>query len=657
MKYLDTINSPEDLKKIPVEDLHILAEEIRERLLEVVSHTGGHLASNLGVVELTIALHYIFNAPDDRIIWDVGHQAYVHKMLTGRRAVFHTLRQHGGISGFPRPDESVYDTFNAGHSGTSLSAALGIVEAINKNLKKDKVIVVIGDGSMTAGMVFEGLNHAGDLKKDIIVILNDNEMSISRNVGAISSYLSKIITGEFYTRVKKETEYLIKNIPRIGAPMLKVAKKAEESVKGLVGPGTLFEELGFKYLGPIDGHRFDHLFPTLENIRRLNGPVLVHVVTKKGKDYPPAEKDPAYFHGVSPFDITTGLPLKKSVTPTYTKVFGQTLIKLADMDRKIVAISAAMPEGTGLSSFAGSFPDRFYDVGIAEQHGVTFAAGLARGGFHPVVAIYSTFLQRAYDQIVHDVCLQNLPVTFAIDRAGLVGEDGPTHHGTFDISYLRHIPNMVLMSPKDEAELKDMLYTSVNHPGPSAIRYPRGTGTGADISPEFKTLEIGKSEVMLDGVDVLIIALGNMVYPSVEAAGILKKDGIDAAVINTRFIKPLDESLILELAYKYGSIITVEDGVLTGGFGSAVLELLEKNSITGVHVKRIGIPDKFVEHGSIKELHSIYGLDAEGIAREILAFLKMQSGRAPHNLYIIPASSQIPLNPPLIKGEKGGLRR
>ena len=420
MKYLDTINSPKDLKQIPLEELPNLAKEIRERIIEVVSKTGGHLASNLGIVELTIALHYIFDAPDDLIIWDVGHQAYVHKILTGRRDKFHTLRQHGGISGFPRPDESPYDTFNMGHSGTSLSAALGMLEARDKKKRKNKVIVVIGDGSMTAGMVFEGLNHAGDLKKDIIVILNDNEMSISRNVGAISSYLGKVITGELYTKVKKETEQLIKNIPRIGEPMLKVAKKAEESVKGLMGPGMLFEELGFKYVGPISGHRFDHLFPTLENIKKLNGPVLVHVVTKKGKDYPPAERDPAAYHGVPAFDIKTGLPLNKSTIPTYTKVFGQTISKLAETNEKIVTISAAMPEGTGLSVFSERYPDRFYDVGIAEQHGVTFAAGLASGGFHPVVAIYSTFLQRAYDQIAHDVCLQNLPVTFAMDRAGLV---------------------------------------------------------------------------------------------------------------------------------------------------------------------------------------------------------------------------------------------
>jgi len=625
MKYLDTINSPKDLKQIPLEELPNLAKEIRERIIEVVSKTGGHLASNLGIVELTIALHYIFDAPDDLIIWDVGHQAYVHKILTGRRDKFHTLRQHGGISGFPRPDESPYDTFNMGHSGTSLSAALGMLEARDKKKRKNKVIVVIGDGSMTAGMVFEGLNHAGDLKKDIIVILNDNEMSISRNVGAISSYLGKVITGELYTKVKKETEQLIKNIPRIGEPMLKVAKKAEESVKGLMGPGMLFEELGFKYVGPISGHRFDHLFPTLENIKKLNGPVLVHVVTKKGKDYPPAEKDPAAYHGVPAFDIKTGLPLNKSTIPTYTKVFGQTISKLAETNEKIVAISAAMPEGTGLSMFSERYPDRFYDVGIAEQHGVTFAAGLASGGFHPVVAIYSTFLQRAYDQIAHDVCLQNLPVTFAMDRAGLVGEDGPTHHGTFDISYLRHLPNIIIMAPKDEDELQHMLYTSVNYQGPSAIRYPRGTGVGVELRSHFRLLEIGKGEIIFEGSDVAIIAIGNMVYPSIEAAGILKKRGIDAAVINARFIKPVDESLIISLANKYHNIITVEEGVLAGGFGSAVLETLERNSLSDVKVKRIGLPDKFIEHGSIKELHNIYGLDAPGIAQDVQSFLSIKN--------------------------------
>ncbi|MCC7203231.1 MAG: 1-deoxy-D-xylulose-5-phosphate synthase [Nitrospirae bacterium] len=621
MKYLDTINSPQDLKKIPKEHLPQLAEEIRERLLEVVSRTGGHLASNLGVVELTIALHYILDTPEDMIVWDVGHQAYVHKMLTGRRSEFHTLRQHGGISGFPKMDESSYDSFNVGHAGTSVSAALGMVEARDKLGKSNKIVAVIGDGSMTAGMVFEGLNHTGDLKKDIIVILNDNEMSISRNVGAISSYLSKIITGSFYTKVKQETEFIIKNIPRIGEPMLKVAKKAEESVKGLVGPGTLFEELGFRYIGPIDGHRFDHLFPTLENIANLKGPVLVHVVTRKGKGYPPAENDPASFHGIPPFDIKTGKPLKKSVVPTYTKIFSQALTRLAEINDKIVAISAAMPEGTGLNAFAEKFPDRFYDVAIAEQHGVTFAAGLASGGYHPVVAIYSTFLQRSYDQIVHDVCLQNLPVTFAIDRAGVVGEDGPTHHGTFDINFLRHIPNIVIMSPKDEDELQHMLSASISYNGPSAVRYPRGAGVGVEMKQQFMPVEIGKGEIITDGSDVAIIALGNMVYPALDAARILKKNGIDAAVANARFAKPLDEEMILELANKCGYIVTVEDGTLAGGFGSAVMEALEKHGAADIHVKRIGLPDKFIEHGTIKELHQLYGLDADSIAKVVSFFI------------------------------------
>lgn len=621
MKYLDTINSPQDLKKIPKEHLPQLAEEIRERLLEIVSCTGGHLASNLGVVELTIALHYILDTPEDKIVWDVGHQAYVHKMLTGRRSELHTLRQHGGISGFPKMDESKYDSFNVGHAGTSVSAALGMVEARDKLGKSSKIVAVIGDGSMTAGMVFEGLNHTGDLKKDIIVILNDNEMSISRNVGAISSYLSKIITGSFYTKVKQETEFIIKNIPRIGEPMLKVAKKAEESVKGLVGPGTLFEELGFRYIGPIDGHRFDHLFPTLENIENLKGPVLVHVVTRKGKGYPPAENDPASFHGIPPFDIKTGKALKKSVVPTYTNIFSHALTRLAEKNDKIVAISAAMPEGTGLNAFAEKFPDRFYDVAIAEQHGVTFAAGLAAGGYHPVVAIYSTFLQRSYDQIVHDVCLQNLPVTFAIDRAGVVGEDGPTHHGTFDINYLRHIPNIVIMSPKDEDELQHMLSASISYNGPSAVRYPRGSGVGVEMKQQFMPVEIGKGEIITDGSDVAIIALGNMVYPSLDAARILKKNGIDASVANARFAKPVDEEMILELANKCGYIVTVEDGALAGGFGSAVMEALEKHGAADIHVKRIGLPDKFIEHGTIKELHHLYGLDADSIARVVSIFI------------------------------------
>lgn len=623
MGYLEHIYNPDDLKKIPVSDLPILAKEIRERIIEVVSRNGGHLASNLGIVELTIAIHFIFNTPRDPVIWDVGHQCYAHKLLTGRKDLFHTLRQYEGISGFPRPEESPYDMFTVGHSGTSLSAALGMVEARDKKGDKNKIIAIVGDGSMTSGMIFEGLNHAGDLKKDIIVVLNDNEMSISKNVGAISSYLSKIITGEFYTKFKKETQQLLENIPRIGKPMLKMARKAEESVKGLIGPGTLFEELGFKYIGPIDGHRFDHLLPTFENLKKINGPVLVHVVTKKGKDYEPAERDPASFHGVSPFDIKTGKRLNSSPVPTYTKIFGQTMIRLAEKDSRLLAISAAMPEGTGLKAFAEAYPDRFYDVGIAEQHGVTFAAGLAKGGYHPVVAIYSTFLQRAYDQIVHDVCLQNLPVTFAIDRAGLVGEDGPTHHGIFDICYLRHIPNMVLMAPKDEDELQHMLYTAINYNGPAGIRYKRGSGVGVELSPTMRKIEIGKGEVILEGHDVVIIALGNMVYPSIEASTILKRMGVDAGVLNARFIKPLDELLILHIARQCGNIVTVEDGALAGGFGSAVLELLEKNNMYNVRIKRIGLPDIFVEHGSVKELHRLYGLDPEGIVREIMDFVSI----------------------------------
>ena len=625
MKYLSKINYPEDLKELPIEALPVLAQEIRELILDVVSRNGGHLASNLGVVELTIALHRVFDTPKDIILWDVGHQSYVHKLLTGRREVFHTLRRYDGLSGFPNPHESPYDIFMVGHSGTSISAALGIVEAWSKEGKTNKVIAVVGDGAMTSGMIFEGLNHAGDLKKDLIVILNDNEMSISKNVGAISSYLSKIITGKFYIKLKKETQQLIENIPRVGKPMLRIARKAEESVKGLMGPGTLFEELGFKYIGPIDGHRFDHLIPTLRNIKDLTGPVLIHVITQKGKGYKPAEENPSAFHGVPPFNIQTGKPLKKNPIPTYTKIFGQTVISLAGENPHIVAISAAMPDGTGLKEFSRIYPDRFYDVGIAEQHGVTFAAGLAKGGFHPVVAIYSTFLQRAYDQIIHDVCLQNLPVTFAIDRAGIVGEDGPTHHGVFDLCYLRHMPNMVIMAPKDENELQHMIYTSIQYSGPSAVRYRRGSGVGVELDPILREIEMGKGEVILEGGDVIIIAVGSMVYPSIESTVLLKERGIDAGVVNARFIKPLDKDLIMDLAHKYQYIVTVEDGALIGGFGSAVLELLEENEIFHVRIKRLGIPDIFIEHGSINEIHHRYKLDAEGIADEVFSFLEKDS--------------------------------
>ena len=612
MGLLEKINSPDDLKKIDRDDLPQLADEIRELIIDVVSRNGGHLASSLGAVELAIAIHYIFDAPNDQVIWDVGHQAYAHKILTGRRDLFHTLRQYNGISGFPRREESKYDVFNVGHSGTSISAAIGKAVARDFADGKNKVIAVIGDGSMTAGLAFEGLNQAGHLKKDIIVILNDNEMSISKNVGALSAYLNRIMTGQFYTRVKKETEHILRNIPKIGESMLKAAKVAEESVKGLIAPGILFEEMGFNYVGPIDGHRLDHLISTFENIKRLSEPLLIHVVTKKGKGYKFAEENPALFHGPPPFNKETGEIKKRGLIPTYTQVFGDTIIKAAKENKKVIAISAAMPEGTGLDMFAKEFPDRFYDVGIAEQHGVTFAAGLAASGFRPVVAIYSTFLQRSYDQIVHDVCLQNLPVVFAMDRAGIVGEDGPTHHGAFDIAYLRHIPNMVIMSPKDENELQHMLYTAINYSGPTAVRYPRGEAVGVSLDGNLRKMEIGKGEIILDGDDVAIIAIGNTVYPALDAASRLREEGISAAVMNARFVKPLDRDLIIDIARKVKGIVTVEEHVLEGGFGSAVLELLSEEDIK-IKVKRIGLPDKFIEHGAQKILRQKYGIDSDGI--------------------------------------------
>ena len=622
MRILDTINSPSDLKKLPRTDLPLLAQEIREEIIRVTSINGGHLATNLGIVELTLALHAVFDAPRDKIVWDTGNQVYAHKLITGRRGQFHTLRQFGGLSGFTRREESPYDTFNAGHAGTSISAALGMVEARDHLGQDHKVIAVIGDGAMTAGMVYEGLNQAGASKKDFVVILNDNEMSISRNVGAISAYLSRIITGQLYTKVKEEAKHLLKTIPRIGPPMIKAAHKVEESAKGFIGPGLLFEELGFQYIGPIDGNRFEHLFPTLENISRLNGPILVHVITKKGKGYEPAEQNPVTLHAASPFQVETGRARKTPLFPTYTGVFASTLTRLAKRDRQIMAITAAMPEGTGLSQFAKEFPDRCYDVGIAEPHAVTFAAGLAAAGLRPVVAIYSTFIQRAYDQILHDVCIQNLPVVLCLDRAGLVGEDGHTHHGIFDIGFLRILPNLVIMAPKDENELQHMVYTASKHNGPLAIRYPRGEGLGVGMDARLLRLPIGKAELLKDGSDVAILALGHGVYPSLEVARELEKEGIAAAVVNVRFVKPLDRELILQLARRTRRLVTVEEHVLQGGFGSAVLETLEEEGLAGVEVKRIGLPDQFIEHGAVRSLRERFGFTTESLLRDVQSFVQ-----------------------------------
>jgi len=620
MRLLDGINSPADLKKLPRTELPRLAEEIREEIIRVTSMNGGHLATNLGIVELTLALHVVFDTPRDKIVWDTGNQVYAHKLITGRRDRFHSIRQFGGLSGFTRREESPYDSFNAGHAGTSISAALGMVEARTHFGEEHKVLAVIGDGAMTAGMVYEGLNQAGASKKDFIVILNDNEMSISKNVGAISAYLSRIITGQLYTKVKEETKHLLKSFPRIGGPVIKAAHKVEESAKGFIGPGLLFEELGFQYIGPIDGNRFDHLFPTLENIKRLKGPILVHVITKKGKGYAPAERNPVTLHAASPFQIETGEARKTARVPTYTQVFASTLIKMAKRDRLIVAITAAMPEGTGLSQFSKEFPDRCYDVGIAEPHAVTFAAGLAASGLRPVVAIYSTFMQRAYDQIVHDVCIQNLPVMLGLDRAGLVGEDGHTHHGIFDIGFLRILPNLVLMAPKDENELQHMIHTALRHDGPTAIRYPRGEGIGVEMDSRLLRIPIGKGELLKNGHDLAILALGHAVHPSLAVAGELEREGISAAVANVRFVKPIDRELIVQLARKTRRLITVEEHVLQGGFGSAVLEVLEEEGITGVEVKRIGLPDQFIEHGGVRILRERFGFTDDTLLRDVQSF-------------------------------------
>ncbi|OEU59765.1 MAG: 1-deoxy-D-xylulose-5-phosphate synthase [Desulfobacterales bacterium C00003104] len=622
MKYLNKINSPRDLKKLDEAELPLLAQELRDVIVKTVSKTGGHLAPSLGVVELTIALHYVFDAPTDKIVWDVGHQAYAHKLLTGRRDSFHTIRQHGGLSGFPRISESPYDSFSTGHSSTSISAGLGMLCA--KRIKKDrsKIISVIGDGSMTAGLAYEGLNQTGHIHKDMIVILNDNEMSISKNVGALSSFLSRKLSARHFMNLKREFGDFLKSLPRVGDDMYQLAKRTEDSFKSFLTPGILFEAFNFDYLGPIKGHRFDHLIPTLRNMQVMEEPVLLHVLTKKGKGYPPAEQNPTYFHGVGGFEISTGncITSKKRI-PTYTRVFGDTMVECAEKDEKIVAVTAAMPEGTGLAGFAERFPDRFFDVGIAEQHGVTFAAGMATQGFHPVVAVYSTFLQRAYDQIVHDVCLESLPVIFAVDRGGIVGDDGPTHQGAFDLSYLRSIPNMVLMAPKDENELRKMMRTAFDHDGPIAYRYPRACGLGVPLDSEIEPVPIGKGEVLAEGSDLIILAIGLTVSAAVVAANELSGKGISATVVNARFVKPLDSELILSLAEKIPNLITVEDNISCGGFGSAVLECLSNAGITGTNVVRLGLPDMFIEHGPQDLLRTKYGIDAAAIVNAAEKFI------------------------------------
>ncbi|MDH5229671.1 MAG: 1-deoxy-D-xylulose-5-phosphate synthase [Gammaproteobacteria bacterium] len=606
---LESIDSPDDLRHLAEDQLPTLAVQLRDYLLESVGKTGGHLSAGLGTVELTIALHFIYNTPFDRLIWDVGHQSYPHKILTGRRDQMPSLRQKGGLAGFPKREESEYDTFGVGHSSTSISAALGMAIAAQKQTTGRHIVSVIGDGAMTAGMAFEALNHAGDLDANLLVILNDNEMSISPPVGGLSNYLARIMSGKIYSNVRESGKKVLKNMPTVS----ELARRAEEHVKGMVIPGTLFEELGFNYIGPIDGHDLNVLIPTLRNLRDHKGPQFLHIITKKGKGHAPSEANPCEYHAVTALNEETGESVKAKVatTPTYTQVFGQWLCDMAAQDSRLQAITPAMREGSGMVRFSQDFSERYHDVGIAEQHAVTFAAGLACEGIKPVVAIYSTFLQRAYDQLIHDVAIQKLPVLFAIDRAGLVGPDGPTHAGSFDVSFLRCIPNLLLMAPKDENECRQMLYTGFQHNGPAAVRYPRGRGPGAEIQEEMTALAIGKAEVLRRGKDIAILAFGSMVIPALEAA----KD-FDASVINMRFIKPLDRETIIEAATRHDLIVTVEENAIMGGAGSAINELLAgmKNP---PRIINLGIPDRFIEHGSREELLAECDLDSTGIRHQI----------------------------------------
>ncbi len=618
MSLLENIKTSADFKAISREQLPRLAEQIRERIIKVVSKNGGHLASSLGAVELTLAIHHVFDLPADTLIWDVGHQAYAHKLITGRNRQFDTLRQYKGLSGFSKIKENPCDGFTVGHSSTSISAGLGICCAKYLNQDDSHVISVIGDGSMTAGLAYEGLNQAGDSKRKLIVILNDNDMSISRNVGALSSYLSRTFSAKYLQTMRNQFGAFLKSLPRIGEDMYKIAKRSEESFKTFVTPGMLFEAFNFDYFGPINGHNLDHLIDILDNIKNAaDSPVLLHVTTVKGKGYAPAEKNPVYFHGVGSFVVDTGKTTSKfpRKIPSYTHVFGEQMVQLGKSYPGLVAVTAAMPEGTGLKEFASLYPDRFFDVGIAEQHAVTFSAGLAVKGIRPVVTIYSTFLQRAYDQILHDVCIDAHPVVFALDRGGIVGEDGPTHHGLFDFAYLRTMPNMTVMAPADENELARMLKTAILHDGPVALRYPRGSAEGVPVSDPVLPLEIGKGTVVCDGDDLLIIAIGRGVAEALKARAQLASEGIFATIVNARFVKPLDEDLLLAKAGECKKIITVEEHVLAGGFGSAVLELFMDKGLTDLCVKRIGIDDCFVEHGPQDVLRKAYKIDADAVAK------------------------------------------
>ncbi|OQW93953.1 MAG: 1-deoxy-D-xylulose-5-phosphate synthase [Beggiatoa sp. IS2] len=611
---LEQIEFPAQLRQIPETELPNLAKELRDFLLESVSRTGGHLASNLGTVELTLALHYVFNTPEDRLIWDVGHQSYVHKILTGRRVAMNTLRQDGGISGFPRRSESIYDIFGVGHSSTSISAALGMAIAAEQLGNDRKIVAVIGDGAMTAGMAFEAMNHAGDMNTNLLVILNDNDMSISPNVGGLAKYLAKLLSSQFYASVREGSKQLLQRMPTVR----ELAKRTEAHMKGMIIPGTLFEELGFNYIGPIDGHDLPTLVTTLTNMKVLEGPQFLHVITQKGKGFPVAENNPCSYHGVTAFDPKTGKMIAKATSvPTYTQIFGEWLCDMAAADKRLVGITPAMREGSGLVEFSAKYPDRYFDVGIAEQHSVTFAAGLACEGLKPVVAIYSTFLQRAYDQLIHDVALQNLPVLFAIDRGGIVGGDGPTHTGSFDLSFLRCIPNMIIMTPADENECRQLLTTGFYYQGPAAVRYPRSIGTGIRITPELMTLPIGKAERRRQGHKVALLVFGTFLSTALEAA-----EQLDATVINMRFVKPLDVEMIIQMAHQHELLVTIEENVIMGGAGSAVGECLQAHACQ-TPVLNLGLPDRFLEQGTPSKLLAQCGLDTLGIVRAVTRHLSL----------------------------------
>jgi len=610
---LDTINDPSQLRTLERKALPQLADELRKFLIESVSKTGGHLSSNLGTVELTVALHYVFNTPHDRLVWDVGHQTYAHKILTGRRAGMDKLRMHGGVAGFPRRDESEYDTFGTAHSSTSISAALGMAVAAQQEGIERQVVAVIGDGAMSAGMAFEALNNAGAMDTNLLVILNDNDMSISRPVGALNNYLAKLMSGRFYAAARRAGEKVLSVMP----PMLELAKRAEEHVKGMVIPGTMFEEFGFNYIGPIDGHDLDVLVDTLNNIKQLDGPQFLHVVTRKGAGYKAAEDDPILYHGVTRFDPAAGIVAKtpsqaaKPAKLSYTQIFGDWLCDMAALDQRLIAITPAMREGSGMVRFSEEYPERYFDVGIAEQHAVTFAAGLACDGRKPVVAIYSTFLQRAYDQLIHDVAIQNLPVVFAIDRAGLVGADGPTHAGSFDLTYLRGIPNLTVMTPADENECRQMLYTAFQMNSPVAVRYPRGAGPGVTVQQAMQALPIGRGEIRRKGEKIALLAFGSLLKPCLEAA-----EELNATVVNMRFVKPLDQELLVSLAGNHSLLVTVEENTIMGGAGSAVLEFLHSRGIS-VAVLQLGLPDTFIDQGDPAQMLADCGLDQGGIVKSI----------------------------------------